>query len=117
MINARQFKQLKEMGITLYQQREPHSHNTNTSDSISVDLSGIQHDAFFNDILSCISLSFGEVTIHPSSMDLGLFNWCFHDKSVIEYQNHVLMTPPLTQLKDSPSMKKALWHTIYKNLL
>jgi hypothetical protein len=116
MINARQFEQLKEMGIPLYQKRVHNSHGTSSSGSITLDFSDIENDAFFQDVLMCMSLSLGEITIKTSSIDLGLFNWCFHEQDTIEFKEHTLVTPPLVKLKESPSLKKSLWHTIYKNL-
>lgn len=116
MINARQFKQLKEMGIPLYQKRVQNSHGKSSSGSITLDFSDIQNDVFFQDVLMCMSLSLGEITIKTSSIDLGLFNWCFHEQETIEFKEHTLMTPTLVKLKESPSLKKSLWHTIYKNL-
>ncbi len=118
MINERQFNQLSEMGITLYQERQKANQQEQSAHEYSsVDLGDIQQDAFFSDVLISLSLSFGDMVINDSSINLGLFDWRFHAQPTIEYHDHILVTPPLTELKKSVSLKRELWQAICKNLL
>lgn len=131
-INQRQFEQLTEMGISLWQRRslafEQHSSNkTNTKQEAiyleydNNDLADLATQVIFTDILLSIGLSIGEVNLKQNHLDLGLFNWYFSLKSDEQASIHCLdnnlVSPCIKSISQSPALKKQLWQTISNNLL
>ncbi|MBU2894245.1 DNA polymerase III subunit psi [Colwellia sp. D2M02] len=131
-INTRQFDQLTEMGISLWQKRTKkteQNHAQVTTHYQMPNLESLTNNRCFNDILLAIDLSIGEVTQQEQSLNLGLFNWFFfsndanasvnqEDKTAeITYRDNQLFTPSINQIANSPTLKKALWHTLNTEIL
>ncbi len=133
-INQRQFDQLTEMGISLWQhkavafdQNSPDKHVIKQKDdyiNIEQDNKSLSHLAkqkIFTDILQCLELSIGEISHKKDHLDLGLFNWYFssktNDEISIHCANNNLFSPSITLISQSPALKKQLWKVITQNLL
>lgn len=127
-INQRQFEQLTEMGISLWQTRNsdnkqssPNSNSLYLKQS-SVTLKKLTEITFFIDILTCFNLSIGEVTPQTDHLDCGLFNWFFSAQinmpttEPIQWCDNKLISPSIELLSKSPALKKQLWQTIMNNL-
>jgi len=122
-INQRQFDQLTEMGISLWQHRS--SQKTTPANSIlhnEMNLNELSQIKLFNDILLSLNISIGEVTQEQSLLNLGLINWQFltpedKSKSKITFDNNKLQTPNLDVLSTSIPLKRQLWHVITHNIL
>lgn len=131
-INQRQFNQLTEMGISLWQCKVPAFEQSSSTPSntdqqkndltfTKDDLTSISSTVIFSDILLCLGLSIGEVRVKNNYLDLGLFNWYFNlaspEPSSIQYNNSTLVSPSITQISQSPTLKKQLWQIITNNIL
>ncbi len=131
-INQRQYQQLTEMGISLWQHKSTEFQTVLVSKSDSEDkVSYIKQDsnkvellakqAFFTDLLLILDLSIGEITANKDHLDLGLFNWFFYTEenktSPIYYAENKLVTPSIELIRKSPCLKKQLWQTIATHLL
>ncbi len=124
-IDQRQFEQLSEMGIKLWQRRET-SDRINTAKANqetyqAVNLSTLTSNQCFNDILLALNLTLGEISQQTDHLDLGLINWYFtetHDKNAVKitYLNNKLITPSLNLISQSATLKKQLWQTISQQL-
>jgi hypothetical protein len=120
-IDQRQFEQLSEMGIKLWQRRTTSKQvgaaelNQHPYQKINIDtLTGNQ---CFNDILQAFNLTLGEINLHSDHLDLGLINWYFidakhNDEVKITYLNNKLITPTINLISQSVKLKKQLWQTI-----
>ncbi len=129
-INQRQFDQLTEMGISLWQHKTS-TMNSSATHTMKQDadynelsseyLSCLAKQRFFIDILQCLDLSIGEISHKKDHLDLGLFNWYFSSKEVneatIHYIDNSLFSPSIKLISQSPLLKKQLWRTIIKSLL
>ncbi|MDX2369668.1 MAG: DNA polymerase III subunit psi [Colwellia sp.] len=131
-INQRQYQQLTEMGISLWQHRPTAFQNTlsiehNSEHDISYleqdieSLNTLTKQTFFTDLLLTLELSVGEVTAQKDHLDLGLFNWFFYTDenkaSSIHCTDNKLMSPSIELIRKSPALKKQLWQTITTHLL
>jgi len=131
-INQKQYQQLTEMGISLWQHRSRAFKDYSTAQNNSeADISYLKQDTksldiltkqtFFTDLLLTFELSIGEVTAQKDHLDLGLFNWFFYADqnkvSTIQSTNNKLMSPSVELMSKSPALKKQLWQTIMTNLL
>ena len=131
-INLRQYQQLTEMGISLWQHNPIAFPNTpsiqnNTDHEISYlkqdidSLAALTKQIFFTDLLLTFELSIGEITAKKDHLDLGLFNWFFYDDeskaTSIHCSDNKLMTPSIDLIRKSPTLKKQLWQTITTKLL
>lgn len=131
-INQRQYEQLTEMGISLWQQKsfasalnsatECHSEQEKSATAYSYnDLTILSKDTVFNDILHVLALSIGEISLKEDHIDLGLFNWFFQSGKAlttsISCHDNNLISPPLEVIRQSPELKKGLWQIIIKHLL
>lgn len=131
-INQRQYQQLTEMGISLWQHRPAAFQNTlSTQHNSEHDISYLKQDieslntltqqTFFTDLLLTLELSVGEVTAQKDHLDLGLFNWFFYadenKTSSIHCADNKLVSPSIELIRKSPALKKQLWQTITTNLL
>ncbi|PCH97935.1 MAG: hypothetical protein COB83_00510 [Gammaproteobacteria bacterium] len=131
-INQRQFKQLTEMGISLWQQKsatdskhssseqnEPQKNAYTKLDEQS--LAELIKQTLFTDILQCLGLSIGEVIAKNDHLDLGLFNWYFsstaQNENSIRCTNNNLISPTLALIGQSVPLKKQLWQAIISNQL
>ena len=83
-INQRQYQQLTEMGISLWQSNSIAFNNTpsiqtNVEHNISYlnqdieSLAALTKQTFFTDLLLTFELSIGEITAQQDHLDLGLF--------------------------------------------
>lgn len=130
-INQRQYQQLSEIGISLWQHKPEAFQHTSSTKSNSAhnvcylkqnneSLATLSKQTFFTDILLALELSIGEVTAQNDHLDLGLFNWFFcddQDKSVsIHYSDNKLFSPSIELIRKSHVLKKQLWQTITTNL-
>lgn len=129
-ITVKQFEQLNEMGISLWQSRT--TEKTDDSQQISYlaqsqkSLTNLFDQTLFNDILRCLNLTIGEIKAQDNHLDAGLFNWYFIDKvfdtedeekTTISYIDNKLTTPCIEKIALSAQLKKQLWHTVAYNLL
>jgi len=131
-INQRQYQQLSEIGISLWQHRpEVFQHALSTQSNSEhkacylkqniESLATLSKQSFFTDILLALELSIGEVTAKKDHLDLGLFNWFFcadqGETSSIHYSDNKLISPSIELIRKSHALKKQLWQTITTNLL
>ncbi|PCI57605.1 MAG: hypothetical protein COB45_03150 [Gammaproteobacteria bacterium] len=131
-INQRQYQQLTEMGISLWQHKQVifndvSSAQRNTEDDIRYlkqnieNLAELTKQTFFTDILLTLELSIGEVTAQKDHLDLGLFNWFFYadqnEVSPIQCVDNKLISPSVELIRKSPALKKQLWQVITTNLI
>lgn len=131
-INQRQFDQLSEMGISLWQNKSiPDVQNALPQGNVKLDenyvrqndktLSDLIKQTIFVDILQSVDISIGEVNHKNDHIDLGLFNWYFNSKedgeSSIYCDNNNLFSPSVKLISQSPELKKQLWQIIMNNLL
>ena len=130
-ITSRQFDQLSEMGISLWQSRNITSQDNEVSELYTSlnqqSLDEIAKKTIFSDILLSLILTIGEVSVQNNHHDVGMFNWYFIyddteqanrvDTDNIMYSESKLITPNIETIAQSAILKKQLWHTITKNLL
>jgi DNA polymerase III psi subunit len=131
-INQRQYQQLTEMGISLWQHKpiafqdisSTQSNSKNNIRYLSQDaesLSKLTQQLFFTDLLLTLELSIGEVSARNDHLNLGLFNWFFYsdqsNKKSIHYIDNKLISPSIEIIRKCPILKKQLWQTIKTNLL
>jgi DNA polymerase III psi subunit len=131
-INQRQYQQLTEMGISLWQHKpiafqdiaSTQSNSKNNICYLSQDaesLSELTEQLFFTDFLLTLELSIGEVSAKNDHLNLGLFNWFFYsdqsNKKSIHYIDNKLISPNIEIIRKCPILKKQLWQTIKANLL
>ena len=122
-INQRQFEQLTEMGISLWQHRSDNSDNekvaTHTS-YLEIDLNVLAKQQLFNDILLSLGLSIGEISQQGDHINLGLFSWYFtllSSSNNIQLLDQQLTTPTIDDIAKSPALKKQLWQLLSKKIL
>lgn len=125
-ITKRQFNYLNEMGINVWQQRNTlnaletsDAENTKTLQPtlLPIDASSLTQHVMFTDILQCLGLSLGEVTIENNVINLGLFNWQFIENDTVSFTNNTLSTPELNTFITRKTLKKDLWLTIQQEVL
>jgi len=129
-ITSRQFDQLSEMGISLWQSRTPVSSESTHQDhylaQTQQSLMKLTKQKIFSDILLSLNLTIGEVKAQNDHLDVGLFNWYFLDeglediskeKPLIQCLENKLVSPNIETIAQSVNLKKQLWHTITNNLL
>jgi DNA polymerase III psi subunit len=136
-INQRQYQQLSEMGISLWQHKSlafqdassiqlvsnqaDSAHEINYLKQDVESLAALTKQTFFTDLLLTFELSIGEITAQKDHLDLGLFNWFFYadenNISLIHCADNKLISPSIELIRKSPALKKQLWQTIMTNLL
>jgi len=131
-VNQRQFDQLTEMGISLWQHKIVSGKQTSSNadnnelvinylEQTKSTLSDLWAQQIFIDILQSVDISIGEVTLQKNHLDLGLFNWYFssadNDNTAIYCDNNNLFSPSIMLISQSPVLKKQLWQTITQKLL
>jgi DNA polymerase III psi subunit len=131
-INQRQYQQLTEMGISLWQHKttayeDTRASKNNSEHKISYlahndeSLTALTQQTFFTDFLLTLNLSIGEISAQEDHLDLGLFNWFFHTSKnkilSINYANSKLTSPSIEIISKSPALKRQLWQIISTNLL
>jgi DNA polymerase III psi subunit len=131
-INQRQFEQLTEMGISLWEHKiVAGNHNSSNKDNgkaaidylaqTEMTLSDLLTKQVFIDILQSVDISIGEVSYKKNHLDLGLFNWYFNstenNEIAIYCDNNNLFSPSIAKISQSPTLKKQLWQTITQKLL
>lgn len=117
-INAKQFAYLTEMDIPLWQRKSLVDTDSQSSTSeneqksmLNVSFESFSESQIFVDTLTSLSLSIDDVSWKDDHLDLGLFNWYFHDSDTIHYQQGNLKTPIFDHIKQSHFLKKQLWST------
>jgi len=124
-IDQRQFQQLSEMGIKLWQRREisdkRNSSKLSQTTYQSVDLASLVNNVCFSDILQAFNLTIAEINQRGDHLDLGLVNWYFidtdnKDEMKITLLNNKLVTPTINYISQSVKFKKQLWQTINQQL-
>lgn len=122
-INQKQFEQLSEMGISLWQRRDLNNADATssvTSNFIEVESSSLSKNQIFNDILLAINSSIGEVTFQDKHLDLGIFNWYFTNNEEasdkVTWSDQKLISPAIEQIANSPQLKKQLWDILSKEI-
>jgi len=124
-IDQRQFQQLSEMGIKLWQRREisdkRNSSKLSQTTYQSVDLASLVNNVCFSDILQAFNLTIAEINQQGDHLDLGLVNWYFidtdnKDEMKITLLNNKLVTPTINYISQSVKFKKQLWQTINQQL-
>ncbi len=138
-ITSKQFEQLTEMGIDLWQSRTPccinDTEQSNYLTQSQSSLANLTKQKLFSDILLSLNLTLGEVKAQGDHLDLGLFNWYFLDKELNEELDEELkhesapdkplisciesklISPCIETIAQSAKLKQQLWHTIANNLL
>lgn len=131
-VNQRQFEQLTEMGISLWQYKtSSYEHDLITPKNFVKEDNYIPQDIetladlttqkIFTDILQSVDVSIGEISANKDHLDLGLFNWYFsaenHDISGLYCINNNLFSPAITSINKSSELKKKLWLVLANNLL
>ena len=120
-ITSRQFEQLSEMGISLWQSRATSNNDTVQADiylpQSQQSLTALSKETIFTDILLSLNLTIGEITAKNDHLDCGLFDWHFLDKNEICYRDNKLFSPDIKLIAQSTQLKKQLWHTISHDLL
>lgn len=122
-INQRQFEQLTEMGITLWQHRTCDNVNekvqTTPPHYADIDLNALANQPLFNDILLSTGLSIGEISQQDNHLNLGLFNWYFtavSSQNNMQWLDQQLITPTIDEISKSPALKKQLWQLLSKEI-
>jgi len=131
-VNQRQFDQLTEMGINLWQHKvvaDTHNFSSTDNDKPTINyieqtettLSDLFEKQIFIDILQSVDISIGEISHKNNHLDLGLFNWYFNstvnDTPAIYYDKNNLFTPSIKLVSQSSVLKKQLWQTIQQKIL
>ena len=120
-ISKRQFTQLSAMGIPLWKscqttESSPVS-NLDTENQLPIDWPAIKNTTLFHDIINCVGISIGEVSLSGHGMNIGLLTWHFSPHPSIALKNNLLTTPDLDAIANSPQLKRALWQTLSKEVL
>jgi DNA polymerase III psi subunit len=140
-VSSQQFTYLNAMGINLWQRKNLPEEQQNehtlvqnnipahkksdvlSADLLSIDLNTLQSHSLFQNIITALNISFGEITATENTLNLGLFNWQMqtanHTNSTgFNFENNILTTPSLDVLIAKPAAKKQLWQLfIHHNLL
>lgn len=130
-ISPRQFDQLTEMGISLWQSRPQCNENKTEQNNYLLQdqqsLTNLSKQRFFKDILLSMDVTIGEINVLNDHLDVGLFNWYFRagaledsteeSAPLIYCTNNKLVSPSIDLISQSASLKKQLWHTISNHLL
>jgi hypothetical protein len=121
-INQKQFEQLTEMGISLWQRRssnEPDDNDMLTSLTfLDINLTELATKQLFTDIVLAAGLSVGEVKQKSDHLDLGLFNWFFtpeQSNNKLQWHDQQLFTPSIDIISQSSSLKRQLWQLLSKH--
>ncbi len=121
-INQKQFEQLTEMGISLWQRRSLTKTNEGEAKTnvnyLDVNLTELAKKQLFNDIILASGLSIGEVKEHKDHLDLKLFNWYFTNEqspNELQWQAQQLFTPSIDIISQSAALKRQLWKILSKH--
>ena len=122
-ISTRQFEILSEMDIPLWQYKNKrlNSHNSKSTvhssvEQIDITIDELAKHQFFKDILNIFNVSIGEIQPHQSTVNLGLFNWRFNDKSEVTLEHNTLTTPSIEQIIKTPKLKQQIWQLLSQAL-
>jgi DNA polymerase III psi subunit len=121
-INQKQFEQLTEMGISLWQRRSSDTSNDNqmlaSLTFLDINLTELATKQLFTDIVLAAGLSVGEVKPKSDHLDLGLFNWFFtpeQSNNKLQWHDQQLFTPSIDIISQSSSLKRQLWQLLSKH--
>jgi len=123
-ITSRQFEQLSEMGISLWQSRTPQNTEKNTEHTRQNDylpqsqqsLTELSKQKIFSDILLSLNLTVGEVKAQNNHLDVGLFNWYFLNEELDKAFNEKLDEELDNKPKGCPD-EKPLIHCLENKLV
>ncbi len=121
-INQKQFEQLTEMGISLWQRRSLTKTNEGEAKTnvnyLDVNLTELAKNQLFNDIILASGLSIGEVKEYKDHLDLKLFNWYFTNEqspNELQWQAQQLFSPSIDIISQSAALKRQLWKILSKH--
>ena len=117
-LTAKQFNYLNEMGISLWQQKTSQSETEATklaqNSHLAIDLVTLKNSQLFQDVLAYFQLSEGEFKVSDNRIQFDFFDWCFSVQDSVSYANHQLITPDVTSIAQSVSLKKQLWQQLQR---
>jgi len=121
-VTKRQFSHLNAMGIDLWCQRSTAEENDveqslEQNNFLPIDYKALSSLKLFNDIITSLGLSLGEISCKDNSLNLGLIDWQFSHNLNISLTENTLITPSIENLKTSAQLKRQLWQTIQENTL
>lgn len=114
-ITKRQFTQLQAMGIALWQSKAPVSASS-PAEFLSFNFDELCQTKIFNDIITSLGLSLGEINYQQNALSLGLLTWKFSEQNDILLTKQQLITPSIDVLTNSPQLKKALWLQLQEHI-
>ncbi len=114
-ISQRQYDILNEIGIDLWQAKTSSKHkHVNCAEISKVDYEQLVQTQLFQDILMAMNIDADQHQLVSGHIDLGLINWHFSQENTCYYQDQLLVTPSLDDIKHSSQLKRQLWQTIYE---
>lgn len=114
-LTQRQYDQLNEIGISLWQNRSASTTESDTAATIKLtneDFLQLLDSQLFQDILLALSITPDQISLLAGHLDLGLLNWHMADVESCEMTASQLTTPTLDKLSKSPQLKQQLWQLI-----
>lgn len=115
-LTAKQFNYLNEMGISLWQQKTSQNEAKKAklvqSRQLTIDLVTLKNSQLFQDVLTYFQLSEGEFKVSDNRIQFDFFDWCFSLQNTVSYANHQLITPEVTSIAQSVTLKKQLWQQL-----
>mgnify|MGYP000141181551 CR=1 FL=1 len=114
MLSAqKKFEYLQEMGIELWQLRTAKVQDASQSLSIGVDQDAVT-TRFFSDVLQYFNLTIEDIIVAKDIIHLNQLKWQFSEEETFDLQGNKLITPALSEIASSITLKKALWQTLSK---
>ncbi|WP_284206677.1 DNA polymerase III subunit psi [Thalassotalea eurytherma] len=112
-ISQRQYDILNEIGIDLWQAKTSTKQKHVSYAEISkIDYEQLVQTQLFQDILMAMNIDTDQHQLVSGHIDLGLINWQFSQENTCYYQDQLLVTPSLDDIKQSSQLKRQLWQTI-----
>lgn len=112
-----QFEYLTEMGIGLWASKSVVSQTNEETPYLEIDQETLSTSKCFNDILTALGTGIDDASFSATGIDLGAYNWHFHDHDDIEYADTTLTTPPIEKISQSLEIKRKLWQVICQHQL
>lgn len=94
-----------------------HSSDRPEQKNAIVALENLSENRLFQDIILAIGLSLTDIKVNQQTLELGSLHWQFADNNKISFVNNLLITPNLTLLANSVSLKRQLWQLISRQEL
>jgi DNA polymerase III psi subunit len=105
-------EEVTELNLT---EQLPPSAQAKPIKDVVIDLAALINNPLFNDILVTMGLLSTHTVLDTrtqNSVKIGVINWQFSDKDIMEFNNNQLITPNLQQFEKSPQLKRQLWQLI-----